>query len=70
MVCLRCDGFICSERLNKYGKWCWRCVNCGDRVDAVILRHRAEQEAEAAARRIDQDQDLKEWANWFARVPA
>jgi hypothetical protein len=31
-------------------------------VDAVILRNRAEQDAENAARRIDHQRDLKDWS--------
>jgi hypothetical protein len=38
-------------------------------VDAVILRNRAEQDAENAARRIDHQRDLKDWSAWLARAP-
>jgi len=65
MSCQRCQGLICREPLEKYGRWWWKCINCGDRIDAVILRHRAEQEADIAFRREAQDRDLKEWASWF-----
>lgn len=70
MSCLRCQGFVCCERLHKNGLWWWRCVNCGDRVDAIILKNRSAQEAERAAIRLDQQRDLKEWSSWFAKMPA
>jgi hypothetical protein len=38
-------------------------------VDGVILRHRAEQAVELAERREVQDRDLKDWADWLARMP-
>lgn len=47
MKCLRCGGLMTCENyltrteLGELG-FCdgWRCLNCGDVVDAVILSHR------------------------------
>ena len=46
MKCLRCDGLMACEELTGGGSsktgWCesWRCVNCGDLIDAVIFENR------------------------------
>lgn len=69
MRCTRCTGLQCREYIPGYGRWWWKCVACGDRVDQVILRNRAEQDAERAAMMREQDRDLKDWADWLAKVP-
>ena len=70
MSCLRCQGFVCCERLAKDGLWWWRCVQCGDRMDDVILRNRAEQAAARTSQLMAQERDEKDWASWLRRVPA
>ena len=65
MTCLRCRGLVLCERVNPFDRW-WRCVNCGDRVDRVILRNRAEQGAALAMQRDAERRDMREWAAWFA----
>jgi hypothetical protein len=47
MTCARCQGYLIPERFNdlfeKTGQMDsagWRCVNCGDLFDGVILKHR------------------------------
>jgi hypothetical protein len=52
MTCTRCRGCMVMERfmdmrddtgqLEFQG---WRCLNCGDVLDGVVLRHRADQGA-------------------------
>lgn len=69
MHCTRCQGLQCREYIPGYGRWWWKCVACGDRVDAVILRNRAEQEAAVAAMHETQQRDLEEWARWLERIP-
>ena len=46
MRCQRCDGFMISDHftdiLNVSGEMDfkgWRCLNCGDITDSVIVRH-------------------------------
>ena len=65
MTCERCHGVVLCERVNPFDWW-WRCVNCGDRVDRVILRNRAEQGAALARQRDAERRDMREWADWFA----
>jgi hypothetical protein len=58
MSCSRCGGLLIPESANDPGQsfldarhpiTLQRCVSCGDRTDATILRHRAQQ---ADARRL------------------
>jgi hypothetical protein len=70
MACLRCHGLLLQEHRSKRGAWWWRCVNCGELVDRVILRNRAEQEADLAFRREAMERERHEWADWLGRVPA
>jgi len=69
MICLRCQGRLMPERLARGGAWWWRCYNCGERTDGVILRHRAEEALAREVRAQDQQRDLREWALWFQRLP-
>lgn len=39
-VCDRCGGLMMLETVYELNGECWRCVNCGERVDRVILEHR------------------------------
>lgn len=51
MKCLRCGGLMTCEELTGVGHakmgWCesWRCVNCGELVDAVIFENRTRRGA-------------------------
>ena len=40
MTCLRCHGFLFTERWPHMGVVFLRCVNCGDITDEVILVNR------------------------------
>lgn len=46
MRCRRCQGLMVCERFvdlaqtNLLWAFAWRCVNCGEVLDAVILSHR------------------------------
>jgi hypothetical protein len=46
MKCLRCGGLMACEELTggapSKTEWCesWRCVNCGDLIDAAIFENR------------------------------
>lgn len=51
------------------GRWWWKCLNCGERLDGLILYQRAEQAAALAMQREAEQRDLKEWSVWFARLP-
>ena len=81
MDCQRCQGRMLREAIHTprlvtrhaspvTASWWWRCYNCGERVDRAILLARAEQEAESAFLRASADIERKEWAAWFARMPA
>lgn len=69
MTCDRCRGCMVREHVYRGGPWWWRCMNCGERLDGLILLARAEQAAAAAMLREAEQRDLKEWAGWLARVP-
>lgn len=52
MECTRCQGTMVADQyidLQAKSVWCeaWRCLNCGDILDSVILRHRTLQHADA-----------------------
>ena len=47
-ACTRCGGLLIGEGLSDpfddtghVRRWVWRCVQCGDIVDSLILKHRA-----------------------------
>ena len=43
MTCPRCEGLMLPERADDSGMdavWLCGCINCGDRLDGVILAHR------------------------------
>lgn len=69
MTCDRCQGCMMREHVYRHGPWWWRCFQCGERLDGIILRARAEQAAAAAMLREAEQRDLKEWAGWMARIP-
>jgi|GEM_PF-6175246 hypothetical protein len=48
--CTRCHGRLLRDDIYP-GIWWWKCWTCGERVDRVILRHRAEQAYEAELQR-------------------
>ena len=46
-TCTRCGGLLIREGLfdlyddtGHMRRWAWRCVQCGDIVDSLILKHR------------------------------
>lgn len=46
-ACTRCGGLLIGEGLSDpfddtghVRRWVWRCVQCGDIVDSLILKHR------------------------------
>ena len=47
MRCLRCQGFMIEDRFvhpehaDTLEVVAWRCINCGEVLDAVIHHHRA-----------------------------
>ena len=70
MTCDRCAGCLVREYVYRHGPWWWRCYQCGERIDGAILRARAEQAMALAMQREAEERDVKEWALWFARMPA
>ncbi|MBS3921160.1 MAG: hypothetical protein KG012_19985 [Deltaproteobacteria bacterium] len=44
MKCFRCGGFMSFEKFYPPGVqpalWGWRCINCGDIIDEVIISNR------------------------------
>ena len=48
-VCPRCRGYMVpvipdssEEVLLEVGEWCgWRCINCGERIDPLIVANRS-----------------------------
>ncbi len=52
MKCHRCHGWMVNEKF--YGRgaffWGWRCVSCGEILDAVILENRNDFPKAGAAR--------------------
>jgi len=43
---------------------------CGDRIDGLILRNRAEQDAMRADLARAHDRGIREWSLWLAGVSA
>jgi hypothetical protein len=47
MQCIRCEGFMIEDcfddpgHADGHGMVAWRCINCGEVLDAVIQHHRA-----------------------------
>lgn len=54
MKCERCTGLLLLDRYNILANvdlreyMMWRCVNCGNIVDAQIMIHRAQQQGHVA----------------------
>ncbi len=46
-ACHRCDGLMVAEWSQDRYMTEWRCVSCGDRIDPVILTHRAQHQHQA-----------------------
>jgi len=57
------------ESLYWRGAWWWRCYACGDRVDGVIFRNRAEDAVARLEHREWQEREMLEWAQWMGRLP-
>ncbi len=70
MTCQRCHGLTVRERLDRRGRWWWKCMACGDRIDGLILRNRAEQDAMRADLARAHDRGIREWSLWLAGVSA
>lgn len=57
MRCPRCNGCLYKEPQSHRMKfvsgpgWMWACMNCGNRVDAQVVRNRTLQDAERVAER-------------------
>lgn len=78
MTCVRCQGLCVREWIadgcdvrsvrRVRPSWWWRCINCGDRTDGTILRHRAEQEAVAAWAQEGLRRTTLDWARLFAQL--
>ncbi|MBI4401548.1 MAG: hypothetical protein HY581_07945 [Nitrospirae bacterium] len=49
--CDRCAGLMVPERLDNLDLAWWRCVNCGEVVDPVIIAHRQKSAAGQEHRR-------------------
>lgn len=50
MNCPRCEGLLMSDQVYNadealYVLSVWRCLNCGDTFDSMILQNRATQQA-------------------------
>ena len=70
MKCTRCQGLMVSDHLldireTMGSMWCksWRCVACGNIVDPLIEKHRAERAAMVpqlvtASRELSDDEHL------------
>lgn len=45
MRCKRCGGMMVYEKFYDYNEndcfWGWRCVNCGEVIDEVIIENRS-----------------------------
>jgi hypothetical protein len=51
MKCMRCRGFMVPDQIfdalnTEATGQVWRCVSCGDVVDALILSHRQQREGD------------------------
>lgn len=60
MNCERCEGLLLLDRYNILANvdlqehMMWRCVNCGNIVDAQIMIHRAQQHRLPSAASVEQ----------------
>lgn len=71
MRCDRCQGLLVRDRLHPRGlAWMWRCLNCGDRTDGVVLRHRGEQAYQTHWEQEGLMRDQRSWAVLFASLEA
>lgn len=57
--CHRCGGFMVQEKVFEIGSFDWHCVNCGERIDPLILAHRR-------AHRSSKDEACKEAESFCA----
>jgi hypothetical protein len=59
MRCIRCQGFMIEDRFVDLSQadslWmvAWRCVNCGEVLDAVIHHHRSLTSPELVVKGMD-----------------
>ncbi len=68
MTCARCQGCLVHERfsdeLDATGRpdfTGWRCINCGDVFDGVVLQHRTSGPD-------DPYRSQRRWSGWSPRV--
>jgi hypothetical protein len=60
MKCERCEGLLLLDRYNILANvdlrehMMWRCVNCGNIVDAQIMIHRAQRHRRPAAAFVEE----------------
>ena len=52
MICSKCDGLMVNDRVYDaeeaiFDLSIWRCLNCGQTVDPLILQNRLKQEQES-----------------------
>ena len=63
MNCPRCQGLLISDHLYHkdealYVLSIWRCLNCGEAFDSMIIRNRASQEG----KEIENNSKVSRWA--------
>lgn len=51
MGCEKCKGLMIEERYSDYFLVChgWKCLNCGEIVDPIILKNRGKRPAAVAS---------------------
>lgn len=50
--CLRCGGFMVPEEIREVNQRGWRCVMCGEHIDALILEHRRKMATPEGAKQL------------------
>jgi hypothetical protein len=74
MHCKRCHGLVVaetltdgsvSEKLSALGVW--RCVNCGELLDAVVLRNRGERALQRTGRRVPVRSESRPRYPWLSQ---
>ncbi len=64
--CRRCDGLLRYERVAFEGVELWFCINCGDRIDTIIVRHRYQRRTQVMNQHVERLDGLAP----FLRQPA
>lgn len=55
--CLRCGGFMVPVEMREVNQMGWRCVMCGEHIDALILEHRRKMETPEGVRQLLEKRD-------------